>query len=58
MLRLEVILARLHERQSPGPVRLRDVEDAQRRIAQVARALEEAGAIVIRDRSDPGEVLR
>jgi len=53
-----VILARLHERQSPGPVRLRDVEDAQRRIAQVARALEEAGAIVIRDRSDPGEVLR
>jgi len=30
-----------------GPVRLRDVEDAQQRIVKVIRKLEESGAIVI-----------
>ncbi len=46
-----------HELEYLGPVRLRDAEDAQSRIVQVARALEEAGEIVIRNGSDPGEAL-
>ena len=41
-----------------GPVRLKDVEDAQARIVQVLRALEEAGEVVISNgRDDAGDVL-
>ncbi|MCL4515979.1 MAG: flagellar motor switch protein FliG [Firmicutes bacterium] len=39
-----------------GPVRLRDVEDAQQRIVNVIRRLEEAGEIVVA-RGGEGEVL-
>lgn len=38
--------------EASGPVRLRDVESAQGRIAFVARALDEAGEISIRDKGE------
>jgi len=38
--------------ESSGPVKLRDVESAQNRIATVARNLEEAGEISLRDSGD------
>ena len=40
-----------------GPVRLRDVEDAQRRIVAVARKLEEAGDIILSKRGAGDPVL-
>ena len=40
--------------QSLGPVRLRDVEDAQQRIVEVIRRLEEAGEIIV---APPGELV-
>ena len=38
--------------ESSGPVRLRDVESAQGRISIIARSLDEAGEISIRDNAD------
>ncbi len=38
--------------ESSGPVKLRDVEAAQGRIASIARTLDEAGEISIRDTGD------
>jgi flagellar motor switch protein FliG len=40
-----------------GPVRLKDVEDAQARIVRVVRGLEEAGEVVISSERDAGDVL-
>jgi flagellar motor switch protein FliG len=40
-----------------GPVRLRDVEDAQRRIVAVARKLEEAGEIILSRRADRDQIV-
>jgi flagellar motor switch protein FliG len=40
-----------------GPVRLKDVEDAQARVVRAVRALEEAGEIVISTGREAGDVL-
>ncbi len=40
-----------------GPVRLRDVEDAQGKIVHVVRALEEAGEIVVMGKNETGDVF-
>lgn len=40
-----------------GPVRLRDVEDAQGKIVRIVRALEEAGEIVVMGKNETGEVF-
>ncbi len=40
-----------------GPVRLRDVEDAQRRIVDAARRLEEAGEIIIQGRGGRDDIV-
>jgi len=40
-----------------GPVRLRDVEDAQGKIVRIVRALEEAGEIVVLGKQETGDVF-
>lgn len=40
-----------------GPVRLKDVEDAQGKIVRIVRALEEAGEIVVLGRNETGDVF-
>ena len=40
-----------------GPVRLRDVEDAQRRIVDTARRLEESGEIIIQSRGGQDDIV-
>jgi flagellar motor switch protein FliG len=40
-----------------GPVRLKDVEDAQARIVRAVRALEESGEVVISTGRDAGDVV-
>lgn len=40
-----------------GPVRLRDVEEAQSKIVRTARGLEEAGEIVLLGKADTGDVF-
>jgi len=40
-----------------GPVRLRDVEESQRRVVEVVRRLEEAGEVVIQGRGGQDDVL-
>src|SRR5712691_5136606 len=40
-----------------GPVRLRDVEDAQGKIVRIVRALEEAGEIIVLGKQETGDVF-
>jgi len=40
-----------------GPVRLRDVEEAQSKIVRIVRALEEAGEVVVLGKNETGEVF-
>lgn len=40
-----------------GPVRLKDVEEAQRKIVQAVRRLEESGEVIISGRGGAGDVL-
>lgn len=40
-----------------GPVRLRDVEEAQGKIVRIVRALEEAGEIIVMGKNETGEVF-
>jgi flagellar motor switch protein FliG len=40
-----------------GPVKLSDVEQAQQKIVDVVRRLEEAGEVIIQGRGGGGEVV-
>jgi flagellar motor switch protein FliG len=40
-----------------GPVRLKDVEDAQRRVVEVVRRLEETGEVIIQGRGRQDDIV-
>jgi len=40
-----------------GPVRLRDVEESQRRIVEVVRRLEESGEIIVQGRGGQDDIV-